>query len=131
MSTLSLHRATPGQSYPAEPAVRHLGEQAAAAIRELNHRTRHHDTLADPAELSWLLADLAATAHRLPQLLDQLRAWLHHEHDTNSLRADTDTDPADLVALTDTQLGCAGRHARQLAAAIDTAHQHTAHLATA
>ncbi|MDQ2708350.1 MAG: hypothetical protein M3Z25_12220 [Actinomycetota bacterium] len=128
---MTLHTAAHNQPHPAEPGVLNLGEQAAEAIRELNHRTRHHDALADPAELSWLLADLAATANRLPQLLDQLRTWLHHEHDTDRLRADTDTDPADLIALTDAQLNCARRHARHLAAAIETAHQHTAHLATA
>ncbi len=114
--------------HPAEPGVLHLGEQAAEAIRELNHRTRHLDALADPAELSWLLADLSATAQRLPQLLDQLRNWLHHEPAHGRLRADTDTHPDQLIALADAQLTCGGLHARQLAAALETAHQHTANL---
>ena len=92
---MALHR----QPHPVEPRVLHLGEQAAEAIRELNHRTRHLDAFADPAELSALLADLAATAHRLPQLLDQLRAWLHHEHEAASMRADTNADPAEFVCL--------------------------------
>jgi hypothetical protein len=122
---MTLHQ----EPHPVDPGVLHLGEQAAEAIRELNHRTRHLDALADPAELSWLLADLAATAGRLPQLLDQLRTWLNHEHDNDRLRADTDANPADLVTLTAAELTCAGRNARHLAAALDTAHQHAAHLA--
>ncbi len=61
------------------------------------------------AELSRLLGDLAATAQRLPQLLDQLCPWLDHERDDGRLRVDTDVDPVDLVALADAQLTCAGR----------------------
>jgi len=116
---------------PAEPGVLHLSEQTAEAIRQLNHRTRHLDAFTDAAELSWLLADLAATARRLPQLLDQLRTWLHHERDNDRLRADTDTHSADLVALADAELTGAGHRAQQLAAALEAAHQHAAHLATA
>jgi hypothetical protein len=123
---MALHR----QPHPVEPRVLHLGEQAAEAIRELNHRTRHLDAFTDPAELSRLLADLATTAHRLPQLLDQLRTWINHERDNDRLRADADANPADHVALAAAELTCAGRHARHLAAALDNAHQHTAHLAT-
>ena len=119
------------QPCPVEPGVAHLGEQAAEAIRGLNHRTRHLDAFADPTELSWLLADLTVTARRLPQLLDQLRTWLNHERDNDRLRADTHADPADLVALADAELTGATRHAQHLAAALDTAHQHAAHLTTA
>jgi hypothetical protein len=119
------------QPLPVEPDLLHLGEQAAEAIRELNHRTRHLDAIAGPSELCWLLADLATTAHRLPQLLDQLRTWLHHELDHSRLHADIHAHPDDLVALATGELDCAGRNAQQLAAALDTAHQHTAHLATA
>ena len=119
------------QPCPVQPSVLHLGEQAAEAIRGLNHHTRHLDAFADPTELSWLLADLAATARRLPQLLDQLGAWLNHERDKGRLRADTDANPADLVALAHAQLTGAARHAQHLAAALDTGQQHAAHLAMA
>jgi hypothetical protein len=82
------------------PNVLQLGEHAAEAIRELNHRTRDRGALADPVEFSWLLADLATMAGRLPQLLDQLDHWLRHEHDTGHLRADNHADPGELVCAT-------------------------------
>jgi uncharacterized membrane protein YccC len=112
----------------AEPGVLHLGEHAARAIRDLNHLTRHPDALADPAELSQLLADLATMASRLPQLLDQLHSWLRHEHHAAHLRADTDADPGALATLAAEQLTRAGECARDLAHALDTTHQHLAHL---
>jgi transposase len=127
VSIMALH----DEPCPVEPGVLHLAEQAAQAIRELNHRTRHHDAFAGPAELDWLLADLTATAQRLPQLLEQLCSWLNHERDHGKLHADTHTNPADLAALANAQLTSAGRYARQLATALDIAHQHAAHLATA
>ena len=110
--------------------VLHLGEQAAGAIRDMNHHTSDHDAITDPVELSWLLTDLAAMASRLPQLLHQLDRWLHHEHDTGRIRADNNTDPGELVALATAQLTHAERCASSLADTLDTAHQHLAHLAT-
>jgi hypothetical protein len=112
-------------------SVPQLGEHAAETIRELNHRTRHHGALADPVELSWLLSDLAAMASRLPQLLDQLDRWLRHEHHAGRVRADDNTDPGQLVCLTTAQLHQAEHCANSLADALDTAHQHVAHLAIA
>ena len=119
------------QSQVSDPGVLKLAEHAAQAIRELNHRTRDHDAIADPAEICWLLADLAALAYRLPQLLDQLGRWLHLEHDAAPLRADNDTDPGELVGLAAAQLTRANQCAHHLADTIDKAHQHAAHLATA
>jgi hypothetical protein len=115
----------------AVPPVLQLGEHAAEAIRELNHRTRDRGALADPGEFSWLLSDLAAMASRLPQLLDQLEGWLRHEHDTGHIRADDNTDPGQLVRAITAQLSQAEHCANSLADALDTAHQHVAHLATA
>jgi hypothetical protein len=112
-------------------SVLQLGEHAAEAIRELNHRTRARDAFADPVEFSWLLSDLTAMAGRLPQLLDQLDRWLRHEHDAGHLRADTDTDPGELVCLATTQLTRAGHCANDLADTLEIAHQQVTHLATA
>jgi hypothetical protein len=108
-----------------------LGEQAAQAIRDLNHHTRSSDAFDDPAELCCLLADLGATAHGLPQLLSQLAAWLSHEHARERLQADTGTCPGELAAHATAALTDAARHAYRLGAALDTAQQYTAHLATA
>jgi hypothetical protein len=124
---MAFHDTQPPDTHP---GVLHLGENAAETIRELNHLTRHRDAFADPAELSRLLAELAAMASRLPQLLDQIRCWLHHEHDTAPMRADTDTDPGELVSLAAAQLTRASHCANHLADTLDSAHQHVAHLAT-
>ena len=112
-------------------AVLHLGEQAADALRELNHLTRDGDAFAGPAELCWLLADLATTAQRLPQLLAQLSRWLNQQHANATLRADNNDCPGALVAATTAALSGAADHARRLAADMDAAHQHAAHLAIA
>jgi hypothetical protein len=112
-------------------AVLRLGEQAADAMRELNHHTRHGDAFADPAELCWLLADLNATAHRMPQLLAQLSRWLNQQHANATLRADNSDCPGELIDAATAALADAARHARRLAADVDTAHQHATHLTTA
>lgn len=112
-------------------AVLRLGEQAANALRELNHRTRDSDAFADPAELCWLLADLNTTTQRIPQLLAQLSRWLGQHHAHSTFRADNGDCPGELVAAVTAALTDAARHANQAAADIDTAHQHAAHLATA
>ena len=111
-------------------AVLRLGEQAADTIRELNHHTRDHDAFAEPAELCWLLADLSTTAQRLPQLLAQLSRWLNQHHTHASFRADNGDRPGKVVDAAAAALADAARHAHRVAADIDTAHQHTAHLAT-
>ena len=108
----------------------HLGEHATEAIRELNHRTRHRDAFTDPTQLSELIAELAALAGMLPQLLDQHRRWLHNEHHNTPLRVDNDIDPGELVCLAAAQLTRASHYAHALADTLDNAHQHVAHLAT-
>ncbi len=111
-------------------AVLRLGEQAADALRELNHHTRDSDAFTDPAELCWLLADLNATAQRLPQLLAQLSRWLNQQHANATFRADNSDCPGELIAAATAALAGAANHARRLAVDVNTAHQHTAHLAT-
>ena len=112
-----------------EPSVVELAETAALAIRCLNHLTRGRQVFTEPAELSRLLAELTTMASGLPQLLDQLHRWLRHEHDADRLRAD-DADPAEHVSRAAAHLTRAGHTAHDLTAALDTAHQHLAHLAT-
>ena len=111
-----------------------LGEQAAEAIRNLNHLTRGAGVFADPAQASQLVAALAAMTGRLPQLLEQISTWLHRELASGRLRVDTTTptdDPTDLLTLITACLAQAGHCAHRLNEALDTAHQHTSHLATA
>jgi hypothetical protein len=122
---------------PANPAApRTLGEwadDAAEAIRELNHRTRPASgELTYPADVAEILAALTAMTTRLPQLLDQLTGWLLDQHQAGRLRVDLlaplpdagRTVHATAVALTQAT-GALRRAGRE----IDVAHQHTAHLA--
>jgi hypothetical protein len=113
------------------PTVVDLAEHATQTVRDLNHLTRFHDAITEPADLSRLLAELAAITSGLPQLLRQLHRWLSHEHDTQQLGADTHTDPGEYVNAAAAELTHAGQAARHLTATLDTAHEHLAHLATA
>lgn len=123
--------ATPGNRPAAASSPAQLGWQAAEAIRTLNHRT-HPPTAADPTEVYELLAALAAMAYRLPQLLGQLSRWLQTEQAADRLRADTPAaDPAEITATAAHELTRAGRTANRLGDALDSAHQHLAHLALA
>ena len=111
-----------------------LGEQAARAIRDLNHLTRGPDAFADPAETCQLIAALATMIGRLPQLLDQISTWLHGERVAGLLRVDATAgtdDPAELDTLITECLTQAGHCAHRLNHVLDTAQQHAAHLAAA
>jgi hypothetical protein len=113
--------------------VGHLADRAAQAIRLLNHRTRPAtEGLAEPGDTAEIIADLASMAAMLPQLLDQLGHWLEHQQHAGRLRVDTYAplpDPAATVhALTDS-LQHVNQCMQRAATALDTAHQHAAHLA--
>jgi hypothetical protein len=108
-------------------------ERAEQAVRVLNHRTRPGGSeLTDPAEAADVIATLASLTAMLPQLLDQLAGWLGQQQQAGRLRVDSlaalpdagQTVQAAIAALTH-----AGQCARQAGHAIDTAHQHAAHLA--
>ena len=113
------------------PTVVDLAEHATHTVRDLNHLTRFHDAITEPADLNRLLAELAAMTSGLPQLLHQLNRWLSHEHDTQQLGADTHTNPDQYVHAAATELTHASHAAHHLATALDTAHEHLAHLTTA
>ena len=102
---------------------------AAEAVRELTHLTLGRRALSEPAELDRLVAELATLAGRLPQLLRQLRGWLHTEHHNGRLRSDDTTDPARIVDRAAAELAEAGHAAHDLGRALDDAHQLLAHLA--
>ena len=126
MNARRAHAAPAEHSSPAQ-----LGWQAAEAIRTLNHLT-HPPTAADPNEVYELLAALAAMAYRLPQLLGQLSRWLQTEQAADRLRADTPAaQPAQITATAVGELTRAARTANRLGQALDSAHQHLAHLAAA
>jgi hypothetical protein len=56
-----------------------VAEAFAEAPRVMNHQTRHHEALEYPSEADRLVRELSSAAGRLPQLLDQVAAWLEQE----------------------------------------------------
>jgi len=105
-------------------------DTAAEAVSALIHLTHGQRALEEPAELDRLVAELAIMAGRLPQLIRQLRDWLHVEQHAGRLRSDNNTDPAQIVDRANDKLAQAGHAAHDLGSALDNAHQLLAHLAT-
>jgi hypothetical protein len=119
-------------TYPEHVALGGLADQAADAIRLLNHHTRPAtDGLAQPSDTAEIIAAIASMTAMLPQLLGQLAHWLEHQHQAGRLRVDPLAplpDPAQTMnALTDS-LQHATHCLQRAAADLDTAHQHAAHL---
>lgn len=116
-----------------DPSVGQLAEQAASAIRALNHLTRPAVAeLTDPLDAAEVIGSLAQLASMLPQLLDQLARWLQREQHADRLRVDADApapDPAQAVHAAAGALRHAADCARRAGHALDIAHQHTAYLA--
>jgi len=104
-------------------------DTAAEAVRALIHLTHGQRALSEPAELDRLVAELAVMAGRLPQLLRQLRGWLHVEQHAGRLCSDDTTHPARIVDRATDRLAEAGHAADDLGSALDDAHQLLAHLA--
>ena len=104
-----------------------LAQIAAEATRALNHATAGGRGLTDPATVYAVLGQLAAAAHRLPQLCGQLSGWLRQENTAGRLASTTgglDDAMDDALA----SLDRAARHATRLGEALDLAHQATAWL---
>lgn len=111
-----------------------LGERAAEAVRALNHLTRPGvGALSGPGEVCEIIAALACTARRLPQLLGQASSWLLGEQQAGRLRVDAwspTSDPAAALAAVTEHLSQAASCAQRARHALDAAQQHLAHLAT-
>lgn len=118
-----------------EPTPLQLAEQAAQAIRALNHLTRPGiAALSGPAETADLVATLALTTARLPQLIGQLASRLVIEQQAGRLHLDTlsaSSDPATAVAAATSALSRAATYAARVGHDLDAAHQGLAHLAVA
>jgi hypothetical protein len=103
-----------------------LAHAAAEAIRDLNHATRHHDSLAQPGDAYELTGALFLTASRLPQLITQISACLNHALAGGRLGHDLGEDPALAVDGAVIFLGDARRSAGALAGDLDAACQQLA-----
>jgi hypothetical protein len=108
-------------------------ELAEQAVRVLGHRTRPAaGELTEPAQAAGVIADLAALTGMLPQLLDQLARWLLDQQHAGRLRVDflaPHSDVRQAVNATVGALAHAGECSRRAGHALDSAHQHAAHLA--
>lgn len=116
---------------PAHLTAPALAEQAAEAVRALNHRTIGGALPIGDAYA--VLGELTALAHRLDQLASQLGRGLHHRQTGPGYRLDHDgrtrwPDPANALAAAVDALDQAATIASQLGALIGTAHQIAAHL---
>lgn len=117
----------------AEFTLGQWAEHAAQAVRVLNHRTRPaFGEPTDPAEAADVIAALASLTGMLPQLLDQLTSWLLDQQHAGRLRLDSFAPLPDVrqaVHATAGALAHALECTRRAGHALDTAHQHAAHLA--
>jgi hypothetical protein len=117
---------------PGERSLPQWAEQAEQAVRVLTHGTRPAiGELTDPADTAEIIAALAALTGMLPQLLDQLAAWLLDSQHRGQLGVDTiglHTDAAQAVHAAAGALAHSRECAQRTASMLDTAHQHAAHL---
>lgn len=117
--------------------MRNAADTAAEAIRYMNHATISADSggLEDPSDVDAVLASMETLTERVPQLLDQLAAWLVHECKAQRVRV---TDAPDVhspsvearaVAMVRRYLDEAGAEVVHGAASLHDARQITAQLA--
>lgn len=127
------HRTSPreaGSHLITPAATQRLADNAAEAIRALNHATLPADGfpgLQHPCDAYYLLGALQQLAFRLPQLLAQLSAYLQRELQYDAIAfADGPFigDPFGAVGTASHALeDIAVRAARTLATAVNTAHE--------
>jgi len=103
-------------------AVVQHADDAAEAVRLLNHLTRDHDVLDDPAEAYAVVGSLELLVQRLPQLLRQLSHLIDSSHAAGQLAADTG-QPAQLAAVTRAQLADAATRLGPVLTALGAAHE--------
>jgi hypothetical protein len=108
-----------------------VSDQAAEAIRKLNHMTLGGAGLEYPGDLYTVVANLSTMAMRLPQLLSQLGQWLEREHEAGRVDHDSGGNVAVSVATAQAELATADAAAGQLQLALDRAHNALGHLKAA
>jgi hypothetical protein len=116
-----------------ERSLMQWAELAEQAVRVVTGRTRPAVTeLTDPADAAEVIADLAALTAMLPQLLDQLARWLLDQQHAGRLRVDFFVPQSEVCQAVHAAVGAlahAGECSRRAGHALDSAHQHAAHLA--
>ncbi|MDI3406059.1 hypothetical protein [Streptomyces cavernicola] len=100
-----------------------LAEQAAQAIRNLNHATLPgKDQLAYPGDAYETVGPLARLAHRLPQSLDQLTEFLRKLTESGAVTADYGSAEEQLLEAR-SALASSALIALTLAEHLDRAHE--------
>ena len=116
---------------PSPERTLQLAETFAELARVLNHQTRHHEALRNPADADRLIRELSTAAARLPQLLRQVTAWLNAEYEEGRIRMADGADPEAAYAVlgAGTQLEVASEYATMLSGALDRAARITCDMA--
>jgi hypothetical protein len=108
---------------PSPERTLQLAETFAELARVMNHATRHHEALKFPHEADRLIREIAMAASRLPQLLQQVSAWLNTEYEEGRVTvADAaDPDAAFAVLSVSSRLESASQYAGLLSQALQRA----------
>lgn len=106
-----------------DEATAEAARVASEAVRLLNYATGPHASagLTEPATAFQVMADLAQTAYRLPQLCGQLGDYLDREFAAARLADDHGRLPYLVIARARHDLDTAARHADALGAALAAA----------
>ena len=103
-------------------------DQAAEAIRSLNHATINGRGYVYPADVDAVIAHLSATTYGMLQSVSQMQRWLFSEADRGRVRHDQGEDvETALEELSGALLVTAGR-IEQTVAQFDAARRVSAHL---
>jgi hypothetical protein len=118
---------------PRDPGyVLEVAEAVPEAVRVINHLTRDHAALREPAEVDRLLRYLESAADRHDQLLSQIISWLEEEQAAGGVRVtggEYRDNPAGAITRIRARLDTAKFAAEMLRAALDDAAMVTSDLA--
>jgi len=105
-----------------------LANEAAEAIRSLNHATIFDGGYEWPSDVDAVLVELEVLTRRIPQALDQASRWLARAQSAGRVGHDGGEDPGPAVAEIETGLTVASSCAAQLAETLNRVRQLTARL---
>lgn len=100
-----------------------LADDAAEAVRSLNHVTMHRDAYKEPADINSTVANIEAMVHMLPQFLTQTTRTLQAMAESPGIRIDSGTDSSERVAETVHALTAAQRALQAVGAQLYEANQ--------
>jgi hypothetical protein len=103
-------------------------EQAAEAVRALNHVTLGPNAYEWPADVDRVIAELHLTAMRMEQALTQAGRWLTAAESGGQVGHDQGHDTTATIAAVTQRLEQAGTASRCLAEDLNAVRQITAHL---